>query len=518
MLKKTFYLVFAFFVFFLSVGVVSAAPSATLSVSSGTVENGKTVTATVTIKNVAAWNIKIISSGNTNGCSQSFADATSNGGNATKTFSVTCKATSIGAIGFTLSGDATSADGNTVNVSGSKRVTVVQPRPASQNNYLKSITVGEYELNPAFDEEVGEYTITVPSTVNEITINAQVKDRYASLSGTGTFEVNEGSNPFTITVTAESGATREYKVIVNVEDLNPIVVEADGTSYTIMKNVKNVEVPTLFTASTTTVGDIEIPTFISDANSFVLVAARDESGKVFYLIQKEDGTYTVYRYIIIGSLIFYVYNYEGEFTGYYPATLTLGDYVINAYQSEKDDAYYLVYGMNMTTNVEGWYKYDSKENTLQRFNIEQEAELEEKANDYFMIMLLFGGALLVCIIALIASIFIGNKRVKRIILSVQSKGNVIVPEPTKKNKKAAPTPEKLLEQTKEFTKEELKAKEEKKEECEKAKPKKEPIKKGDKKEQKEEIKDEEVKEVIEQVKDSKKESKQKKKKGSSSKE
>lgn len=476
MLKKSFYLAFAFFVFFLSVGVVSAAPSATLGVSSNTVENGKTVTATVTLKNAAAWSIRIISSGNTNGCSQNFADATSNGGNATKTFSVTCKATSIGAIGFTVTGDATSSDGSTATISASKRVTVVEPRPASQNNYLKSLSVGDYELSPAFDEEIREYTVSVPSTVNEVTIGAQVKDRYASLTGTGTFEVNEGSNPFVITVTAESGATREYKVIVNVEDLNPILVEVDGVTYTILKNAKNVEVPALFTASTTKMKDVDVPAFISDTNSFVLVAARDEAGKVFYLIQKEDGSYDLYRTVTIGSLIFYVYNREGTFVGYNPTSLTLGDYVVSAYQSEKDEAYYLLYGMNMTNNTEAWYKYDSKENTLQRYEVNQEEELKEKVDDYFMISAIFGGSLLVCIIALIASIIIGNKRVKKIILSVQSKGNVLLPEKKKKNKKDLKEQMKELEKTKEFTKEDKKEKDLNKEDTAKDIMKEEPKK------------------------------------------
>ena len=133
---------FLMFIFCLgfNLSVVYAAPSASISVNKSSVENGSSVSATVTVKSTAAWNIRISSSGATSGCTQKFADATSNGQNTTKYFTVTCKATSIGTINFTMTGDITDASGNNVQVSGSRNVTVVKPREKSSNNYLKSLS------------------------------------------------------------------------------------------------------------------------------------------------------------------------------------------------------------------------------------------------------------------------------------------------------------------------------------------------------------------------------------------
>ena len=138
-MKKIKYFGILFLLFGLNIMGVSAKASASLSVNKSSVENGSKVTASVKVSGTAAWNIKIASSGATSGCTQKFADATENGKNTTKTFTVTCKATSIGTINFTLSGDISSEDGASVNVSGNKSVKVVAPREKSKNNNLKRL-------------------------------------------------------------------------------------------------------------------------------------------------------------------------------------------------------------------------------------------------------------------------------------------------------------------------------------------------------------------------------------------
>lgn len=420
-MKRIKYLLFTLIVLFIGVPVVKAAPSASFYTSSATIENGKSVTASVTIKNVAAWNLKIVGAGNTNGCTNSFSDVTANGGNTTKTFSVTCTANSIGAIGFTFSGDATSSDGTTIKLSGSKRVSVVQPRPASQNNYLASLEIANYVLNPSFNEEVLEYTVKVPSTVNEVELKAAVKDKYASLDGVGTFEVNEGANELVVVVTAESGAKREYKVNVVVEDPNPIIVNAEGKDYTVVKNLKNIENPNLFTQSTTIINGVEVPSFISDTCSLVLVAVKDENGKIEFLIINDDGTYDLYKVVTIGNVVFYLKGLEGDFKNYEKDLLTIGNYEVIAYKYTKQDNYYLVYGMNVSTNSEGWYKYDTLEGTLQKYENDNEVELQKTVKEYLMIIIIFGGSLLLSIIVTIISFVVSNKKIKKYSLLLAAK-------------------------------------------------------------------------------------------------
>lgn len=450
-MKRIKYVLFTFLVIFMGNLIVNAAPSYSFYTSTSSVENGKKVTASVTIKNVAAWNVKINSSGNTSGCSQSFADATGNGGNTTKTLSVTCKATSLGAIAFTLSGDVTSSDGANISVSGSKRVTVVEPRPLSQNNYLASITVGDYDLSPKFDEEITEYSVTVPSTVNEVKIDAKVKDKYASLEGTGTFEVVEGANSFKITVTAENGSTKEYTVNVIVEDINPIVIKIDGQDYTIVKNIKNITAPELFTPSEITIGDVTIPSFVSDVSDFVLVAIKDSEGKSFFAIKNGDD-YTLYKTITIGNLILFIMNKDCPFDYFEKEKLTIGEYEVDAYHSVNSSDYYIIYGKNMATGNEEWYKYDKKESTLQRYENNTEVKLRKDLKQYFIVILIFGGSLILAITISILAIVVANKKVKKAKILLNSKIEKQEKQPKKEEEKKEIKEEKKKEVKKETEK------------------------------------------------------------------
>ena len=79
--------------------IVLAAPSATISTSASSIEKGKSVTATVTLTDTAAWNIKINGSGAAT-CSSKQADVTSDGKSTTKKFTLSCTSTQEGTINF----------------------------------------------------------------------------------------------------------------------------------------------------------------------------------------------------------------------------------------------------------------------------------------------------------------------------------------------------------------------------------------------------------------------------------
>jgi len=86
---------------------------------------------------------------------------------------------------------------------------------ASSDATLKSLTVSEGTLTPAFDAGITEYTVDVANDVSSITINTLANYSAAIVSGDGTKSLNVGDNPFSIVVTAEDGTTTNtYKVVV----------------------------------------------------------------------------------------------------------------------------------------------------------------------------------------------------------------------------------------------------------------------------------------------------------------
>ena len=210
--------------------------AASIYTSASTVYPGQTFTASVTI-NAAAWNVHSSTTGPVSGCIMNDADSSPTAMNMQKTVSVSCTATGTGTITISLSGDYTTQDGANIALSGSTSVQVVaqpapqpqtptyrppvqqQPQvPKSTNNYLKSLSVEGCTISPAFNKDTLEYSCK-DLMIDKITINAEVEDSKAYLTGTGEKELFNGDNNFEVVVTSESGAQKVYKLLINKKNI-----------------------------------------------------------------------------------------------------------------------------------------------------------------------------------------------------------------------------------------------------------------------------------------------------------
>lgn len=400
-MKKIKVILFSLFTFILFNLQVYAAPSASISTSSSTIEKGSSVTATLTIKNVASWQVTITSSGSTSGCTQTFSDVTSDGENTTKKLSVTCKSTSTGTINFVASGNATSSDGSKTQISTSKKVTVTNPREKSTNNKLKSLSVEGYKISPEFSKDINEYTVDVPSTVDKIIIEAKKADSYASLEGTGEKSVEEGINEFEIIVTSETGVSNIYKLIVNVEDLNPINVMVDEKNYTVVKVAKNLIKPELFEETTIKIEEHDIPAFINEVSNYTLIGLKDENGKVDLFIY-DNGKYEKYNDITSSSITLVYLEPETIPQNFKKTTMLINEKETTVFMY---DSKTLVYGINLVTGQKNFYSYEKNEKTFQLFNIKdyQEEKKEQIDNKYLVYGLSIGVLLLLLLVMLLSS-------------------------------------------------------------------------------------------------------------------
>ena len=412
-MKKIFYLIFVSLCFFGGVMFVSAAPTYSFYTSSSVISQGSSVTATIQLKSVASWSLTIKSSGATSGCTQSFADATSNANNTTKYLSVTCKATGEGVINFTVTGDATSQDGSTTMINASKSVSVNPPREKDTNNYLKSIGVSGYTLTPEFNKDVMEYNVEVPNTVDKVTLEASPESGYANISGIGEVEVNEGANVFEIKVTSETGAERIYKVNVNVKDENPINVSIGDANYTIMKNVKNVEAPATYEATTVKIEDMDIPAFYSEVTDFTLVAVKNQTGDVSFAIYNEEkNTYTLYNENVSDQLYLYILPAAEEKEGFVKTTLTINDNTYDVLKSENGNTY-LVYAMDIYSGEKHYYLYDQKNNSYILYDEDLFNSFTMEITRYKQVVLAFGGAIIVLLLCIMFLLFKKPKNTKK---------------------------------------------------------------------------------------------------------
>lgn len=229
-LKLLIIMIVAFFVITLN------ANAASVYTSASTVYPGQSFTASVTI-NAAAWNVHSTVSGPVSGCIMNDADSSPTAMNMQKIVSTTCTATGTGTITISLYGDYTTQDGTNIALSGSASVQVVaqpapqpqtptysppvqqQPQvPKSTNNYLKSLSVDGCSLSPAFNKDTLEYSCK-DLMIDKITINAEVEDSKAYLTGTGEKELFNGDNNFEVVVTSESGTQKVYKLLINKKNI-----------------------------------------------------------------------------------------------------------------------------------------------------------------------------------------------------------------------------------------------------------------------------------------------------------
>ena len=418
-MKKN-YCLYTLALFGVGIATINAAPSYNFKVSSGTITNGNKVTASITVSGTASWQIKILSSGNTEGCSNKWADATGDAKNTTKTFSTTCKASSTGVISFRLEGNITDEAGNTVNLSGTKTVTVKEKAPDSKINTLSSLKVDGFELSPQFDSDVLEYSVVVPPNTTKINISATKKDSTSTVSGTGEFEVTEGDNQFKVDVKAQNGDLRTYTINVSVTDENPIKVSVDNEDYTILKTSRNLEIPSLYSETTCDIDGTSIPCFVNENTNITLVALKNGYGVTNFFIY-ENGKYSKYYELVSDNLIVMPTNNTLNIKGYILKEITINDNKVKAYQYKKlDNDFFVFEGRNLEDNSIHTYLYNQKDNTYILFDNDLYNSLYK---DYMFFLYVLGGSAGIIFLSLIIIMIISskNRKARKFALSLEEK-------------------------------------------------------------------------------------------------
>ncbi|WP_455718322.1 cadherin-like beta sandwich domain-containing protein [Anaerosporobacter sp.] len=90
--------------------------------------------------------------------------------------------------------------------------------PADQlnpNNWLKTLAVEGYAITPTFDSSIEQtYGLIVEADTDSIVVKATTASKKATVSGTGKVPLNVGSNEVVVSVVAENGDKRDYKLNV----------------------------------------------------------------------------------------------------------------------------------------------------------------------------------------------------------------------------------------------------------------------------------------------------------------
>lgn len=400
------------FSLFLGIENVKAA-STKISVSSNkqSVTVGSNVSITYKISSsvaIGAWNYQITTPSNfsfqscNNGLLTHQVGQVAN--NSTKSTSVTCtfkaKSAGKGTFGvknyqvedFNVNTMATTVGSTTVSVTktssssnnSSNSSNQSENKTYSSNNYLKSLTIEGFELNPTFKKATTTYSLELPADTSEINIRATKEDDKASIAGIGKISVEEGTNKIEVKVTAENGSVKTYTINATVKEKDPIKVVINDEELTVVRKKDNLKAPNnSYKETTVSINNEEVPALYSDITKYTLVGLKDKDGNIsLYIYNEKDKSYTLYKELTFKAISLYIIDDDSKIPSKYTkTTLTINNEKITAYKSPENNDFYLIYGINIETGDTNLYQYDDKDKSLQRFIVPDDNNDVKNDND-----------------------------------------------------------------------------------------------------------------------------------------
>lgn len=435
MIKKVRYLLFMMFLFIVASNDVYAG---TLSIwaSASNVMVGQDVTISVKVDhlagkfNITSSNQAILSGGSSGSWLE----------NDTYTFQFTAKsvgkatvtATAIEDVGdFDTNGvfsgsksvtlnviekQGTSSSGNQSNKGNTSGGTTAEKKEYSGDNYLSSLAVDGYMISPEFQKDTTEYKLTVDESVEKITIQAKASHEKASVTGTGEINLSSGENTIEVKVTAENGNEKVYKIIVTVEDQNPLSVMLHKKKYTLVKrNNQLIEPLEFYEEETILIDEQEVVAYTNKVTKVTLVLLKDEENKIgYYVYNKKSGEYTEYHSLSVHGVTLQLLNSNGVRKGYTKYQEKIQNQTVDIYKLKKGHKVGLIYGTNVQTGNTSYYVYDANEQTLSKYYEEEVFYYQNELHKMKNHMMIFIGIVSFFIIILVIISLVRGKRRKKI--------------------------------------------------------------------------------------------------------
>ena len=328
-------------------------------------------------------------------------------------------ASNVGTATITVTAyDVSDLDGNEYSGSRSTSVSVIKKNTStpidinktySDNNYLSELGIEGYELDKAFDKETLEYNVTLEPGTSTINVIATKEDDKSNVRGNGEVSVTEGINTIEVVVTAENGNERIYKISVKVDEKDPIEADIDKSKYTVIKRREVLNKPEGYEETTVRINGFEIPAYYNEITKITLVGLKDEVGNIkFYSYNPSNGKYLKYNEYSFDKMSLYIH--EDLKSKYDSTKIKINDEEVTAYKLKGVKGYYLVYATNTLTGDEGYYLYDTEENSVQRYNTALLDKVTSEKDKYFSIVLVMS---CVCFLTMLFLLIEVNRDSKR---------------------------------------------------------------------------------------------------------
>ena len=412
----------------------SFADGISVSAGQGSVSVGKTVAFSITVPSGSeAWTYSVSWSGNLTLESGDTAPMGFEGDSRTNQLVFRANSTGTGTV--SISAGSYCIAGVDYDASGSASVTIVaasEPDDSepdytpstpgkSGNNALSTLTVSAGTLTPAFDPAVTEYTLSLPQGTEKLTLTATPSDSNATVQGDGELTLQEGENTLPLVVTAENGDTKTYTVTAKVAQAPTLFLDYNGQRLGVVKDVSQVTPPAGFAPAEpiTYSGDtLPIWTDVSGKRTLVYLMDEKTSAQGFYLFSQTTGVQSPYLPILCGSVTYIYTDIPKELSsvpGLTPATVKAFGQTLNGwtYNDASLKDFSVLYLMDDAGSY-GYYTYDSREETLQRFSGAVFTDSGETLAVPMLYVYIAGGAALVLLILLIVFASVAGSRGRKL--------------------------------------------------------------------------------------------------------
>lgn len=304
-----------------------------------------------------------------------------------KTHSFSFKAIAAGSCTFKVS-DGKYALSEEKEFAGSSWAITVTDASKSDNANLKSLSLSKGTLSPKFSASKTSYTASVANDVTECKVYATAADSAAKVEVSGSSALKVGKNTRTVTVTAASGAQKTYTITItrleegdtassepddtsSEPEVNPYETTVDGAAYTVATDISGITLPNGFEAEKAEYNGAEVAVAKDKDDNYTVYYLKGEESDthVPYLLSEDGTTFEKLKYAVFGANT-YIFADFPENTkapeGYYQTNTEIGGFNVKAYMSddpEYTDFYYLYCFFDGGFKA---YRYDSRENVLQR--------------------------------------------------------------------------------------------------------------------------------------------------------
>ncbi len=285
-------------------------------------------------------------------------------------------------------------------------ISVSKSSSNSSSNYLSSLEVVGYSLSPTFTKENTDYILKINKDIDSINVKAKAEDNKATVKGVGKRSISEGENRIEVVVTDSKGNELTYNILVILSDENAIKVNVNNEEFTVVKNIDSLDIPDGYKVIKIKLGDNTVKALYSDITKYTLVGLRDKYNNIsLYIYDSSNDGYTPYNEIKFDEVLFLPLETKDTLVNYKKYNETINNIDVECLRISSSSNYCVIYGMNLKTGDKGWYTYDSKENTIQKYNSDVEDYYKEKIdNTKVLIYILSGTTLLFGISTIVIAI------------------------------------------------------------------------------------------------------------------